>query len=586
MVKWTKGYVNYVDLVVTATESSINIANNTSKVIVQAQLYYGGGISAYNANPQTLTMDIDGSRVANKTGITYNLSTGNRTLNLGTWSRTVYHHDDGTKTANVTVKITDGRGDTAVINEGFRLDNIPRVSKLRLSSTTIPLGQVATLTIDRHHYSFTHDVRYEFEGLKGQTSGIATPNGAGTSTTFKPPDSIASRISTKTSGSGRIVVTTKSGSTVIGTSTIGFTVTLPTTSDYDPVVNNPSVTEQNATVRALGAVWVQNQSKIRITASVSTKYSATLKSARVYIGGAWHNAKISGSTATIEKDYTPTTGGTHNYKLEVTDSRGRRGSNGGAITVEAYSKPRMTVSANRNFDDATKIDIRSKLTGSSLGGRNTLTIQIFTKVSTSSSWGTAKKTTPTSTTGILDFGVTTLTGYSEGLSYMVRVISKDSLTTWSEVEIPVSTTPVLMDVYKDIGVSYGKIYNKLLGGSVQIDGHGIPTFGDYTYGKTSSGEYYRFADGTQICTISNLTVRQNHVVRLEATWTYPMPFKGEAIAVANRGGYHGGSSAINSSAPTASSGERTCVVRLWASNGTFSSSDNDVVSVIAVGRWK
>lgn len=592
MALWKTAYGRYVELRVTATESAVNVANNTSRVNVKVQIYYGGGTSTTNNYPQTLNVKVDGSTIRSQTGIKYSLSSSNRTLTIGEWNKTVTHGSDGSKTSNINVSIKDGAGDSATINQNLTLTKIPRASTLRLSSTTIPLGQVATLTIDRSHYTFTHDVRYEFEGLTGQTSGINVPNGAGTSVTFAPPASLASRIPNSTSGKGKIIVTTKSGSSVLGTATIGFTITIPDNATYTPSISTPTATEQNSVINSsMRGVWIQNQSRIRISAVASLKYSATIKSSRIYIGGSWHSTKVSGNTITIEKDYIPTGSSTHNYAVEFTDSRGRTVKSETSLVIQSYKTPRMTVSANRNDKNAGYIDVSAKATGVNFAGGNTLTMQVYIRAEGATSWGTVRKT-GTSNNGVLDFGLLTYTGFVETQAYEVRIISKDTFTNWSEVIVPVSTSAVLMDVYKDKGVSLGSLYNETLGGEVQLNGlaylNGSTLYSadDYSYGSNANGEYYRFPDGTQICTIGELTATYSHAVRLQATWTYPIVFKGSAVAIANRQGYHGGTDGVLRGIPTADGAERTCVVRLWTASSKYGKDDTASMGVIAIGRWK
>ena len=592
MATWKTSYGRYAELHVTATESAISVANNTSRVNVKVQIYYGGGTSTTNNYPQTLTVKVDGSTIRRQTGIKYSLSSGNRTLTIGEWNKTVTHNSDGSKTSNVKVDISDGAGDKGSINQNLALTKIAKASTLRLSSTTIPLGQVATLTISRSHHTFTHDIRYEFEGLTGQTSGINIPNGAGTSVTFKPPTSVTSRIPNSTSGKGRLIVTTKDGSTVLGTSTIGFTIQIPDNATYNPTISAPVATEQNSIISAnMSGVWIQNQSRIRISAVASPKYSATIKSSRIYIGGVWHNTNVSGNTITIEKDYVPTGLSTHNYAVEFTDSRGKTVKSESSLVIHSYKTPRMTVSANRNNANEGYIDVSAKATGGNYANGNTLTMEIYIRAQGAVSWGAVRKS-GTSNSGVLDFGMLTFTGFAKTQAYEVRIVSKDRFTNWSEAIVPISTSAVLMDVFKDKGVSFGAMYNESLGGEVQLNGlaylngNELYSAGDYSYGSNANGEYYRFPDGTQICTIAELPVTYSHAVRLQATWTYPIVFKGSAVAIANRQGYHGGTDGVLRGIPTADGAERTCVVRLWTASSNFSSADTSNMRVIAIGRWK
>ena len=60
-------------------------------------------------------------------------------------------------------------------------------------------------------------------------------------------------------------------------------------------------------------------------------------------------------------------------------------------------------------------------------------------------------------------------------------------------------------------------------GTVSESG-GEPTGAVIERGSNSNGEFVRFADGTQICTLLSITLEQNFSDILEVTWTYPAAF--------------------------------------------------------------
>lgn len=455
-------------LTVTATESDVNVANNTSKVTVKVELVSKTTYTAWNGYSQSLSVKVDGSTIGSRT-FTYNLA-GNARVTLGTYSRTVTHNSDGSKTSAIVVSASGG-GDSGTISKSLGLTTIARATNPTLSKTSTPLGSAITINLPRASSSFTHDIRYSFAGLSGQTSGIATPNGATTSTTFTPPASLASRIPNSTSNGGVLSITTKNGSTVIGTKNISFSITIPDNSTYNPTLSSLKATEQNTAISSgMPGVWVQGYSQIRITATVGLKYGATVRTARVYIGGAWREARSSGTSFNIHENYIPTTSGSHTYKAEIVDSRGRTTSASGSLTVTDYKKPRLVISANRNEDNATKISVGASTTASSMSSKNVTTMELYIKKLDESGWGTAKKTE--STTGaLIDWGIVDFEPYSETSSYEVMVRVKDKLTNWSNAIIQISTSAVLMDVYKDAGISIGKMYDEALGGALQVGGN-------------------------------------------------------------------------------------------------------------------
>ena len=465
-------YSTWVKLIADITDGEQSVVNNTTKVTVVVKIQSTSTTGTWNYDNQTLSVKVGGSSIGSR-NFTYNFS-GATTTTLGTYSTTVTHNSDGTKSVAIEVKASGG-GDSGTITHTLTLPTIARATTPTVSSSSVALGSAVTINLPRASSGFTHKITYNFAGLNGQTSGIANSTNAGTSTTFTPPASLASRIPNSTSNGLVIYVETMNGSTSIGTKSVSISITVPNNSTYNPSLSSLAASEQNSTISSgITGVWVQNHSKIRITATVSLKYSATVKSVRVYIGGAWRAGKASGTTVSITTDYIPTGTGTHNYTMEVTDSRSRVVTSAGSLSVTAYSIPRLTVSAQRNPSNGTQIQVTAKVTGSSLSSKNTLNMEIYIRARGASSWGTVLKNTPTSTNGTLDFGTTTYSGFSESVQYDVQIRAKDELTAWAPAVIAIPTSLKSIDVYKDDGVAIGGLYDPTLGGALQV--HNKPAY--------------------------------------------------------------------------------------------------------------
>lgn len=98
---------------------------------------------------------------------------------------------------------------------------IAGASKPTVSASSVTMGNEVTITTNRNSTSLTHDLTYSFGGSTGT---IAT--GVGDSYKWKVPD-LVSKIPNKSSGTCTITCNTKSGSTVIGTSTVTITLNIP-----------------------------------------------------------------------------------------------------------------------------------------------------------------------------------------------------------------------------------------------------------------------------------------------------------------------------------------------------------------------
>lgn len=122
---------------------------------------------------------------------------------------------------------------------------------------------------------------------------------------------------------------------------------------------------------------------------------------------------------------------------------------------------------------------------------------------------------------------------------------------------------------------------KILGTVSQSSG--VPTGAIIERGSNANGEYVKFADGTQICTISNLafptgvTTGVGSVFQGPAvTWTFPSAFVSSPMVSARD------SSTTNIWATAGGSGLTSCLINLWSPT---SSAGARTVVAQATGRW-
>lgn len=112
-------------------------------------------------------------------------------------------------------------GKYATASIAVTLAGIAGASAPTLSATAAKMGEVLTITTNRMSSAFTHTLKYTFGG---QTVTIAT--GVGVSYKWTIPD-IASLCNDKVSDTCAISCTTYNGTTVIGTETVSFTLSVP-----------------------------------------------------------------------------------------------------------------------------------------------------------------------------------------------------------------------------------------------------------------------------------------------------------------------------------------------------------------------
>lgn len=473
MATWTESFDRYVNLIVTATESSVNTANNTSVVTVTAKLrYHTGSTSTFNNYPQTLTISINGVSKTGKTNQTYSLSASSREKSLGSWTETVTHNSDGSKSVNINVSYKASNGDGATVNKTMALTTIPRASKPYLNRTTITLGSHVELHFGRADPSFTHSVTFTF-GSKEYSIADKTTEGMITWTpTASQQSEIASQIPNDTSGWGGFAVATYSGNTKIGsTTTVRLTITIPDNSATAPSATKPTFEEQVANVISLNHGVIQGQSVIKLSSTISTTWHSTITRVQFKIGTISYNASVSGNTATY--NYAVSSFGNFDVRAIVTDSRGRiRESSVLTINSSAYSPPSLRLSASRKKapnDEKVEVSLDSSFTP--LGSKNLTTLQLQIRVR-GGSWSGNLMTTKNNATGSIKIATTENINYtvSRIQAYEVRAIIKDKLSNAVQSTVTISTGKALFDAYKDVGISIGKMYDETNPIELQVNG--------------------------------------------------------------------------------------------------------------------
>lgn len=266
-----------------------------------------------------------------------------------TFSDTILHNADGTKTINISGQVTGPsgtglEGKSSWGDSNVTLDTIPRASQPTLSSSSVTMGNSVTITTNRVSNSFTHTISYSF----GSATGTIATN-VGASTTWTPPVTLSSQIPNSTSGSCTIICQTYNGTTLIGTKQVNLTLNVP--SSVVPSVSIGTLTEANAQMQALNwGVFVQNKSQLNIPITASGSYGSSISSIVTTI----NNLSFTGANVTTS---TLITSGTNTISTTVTDTRGRTATTTKTYTVVAYSNPQITTAtAVRSLSDGTESD--------------------------------------------------------------------------------------------------------------------------------------------------------------------------------------------------------------------------------------
>jgi hypothetical protein len=311
----------------TVSEASTNVAGNYSTLNYSMSATYNTSYGfTGTTRPNAGYMDLVVDNVVRAT-ITVPLKSGSSNgtaLSSGSGSFTVGHNGDGSKSVDVYIRMrtgTDQRNWNIVWNAAqsgtstLGLTTIARASQPSLSAVSIECNGSNKFTIytNRKFSGFTHTISYSFGSASGT---IAT--GVTDSTTWTPAKSLLSQIPNAMSGSGTITCVTYNGSTNIGTKTVGFTLTVGSSSK--PTLSGLTVTECNDKVSAKGtSITMALLSTKALSVTAASKDGASIKSVTCTNGGqsktlTESSGKYTGSISSL------TSGG---YVFTVTDSRGQ-----------------------------------------------------------------------------------------------------------------------------------------------------------------------------------------------------------------------------------------------------------------------
>ena len=495
MAELVSGYQNgsRIKIVYSYTQS---VPNNSSTITMTLYVHRDsyGPTWAYDCDAY---IQLDGAKVMTYDGY-FNIGTS--WVKIGsTVSKTVTHNSDGSKTISLK-GFFDSLGMTSKLTNisvtgNVTLPTIPRASSFTLSTSNVTAGSTGmTVNISRASSSFTHSVKWQFG------SHTHTVNNVATSTSYTIPVSWLDAIPNSTSGTGTVTVTTYSGGKAIGSSSKSFTVTAG--SSVVPSFSSLSVTRVDGDVPSSWGVYVKTKSKATLQiVGAAGIYGSTIKSYSISGGG------YSGTSSSLTTGFLNTSG-TVTFTAKTTDSRGRSATKTVSITVQDYSPPEIasmtalrTNSSGTAQDDGEYISLMAAFSGSTVGGRNTISGK-YRYMPDGGSWSSLTAITS---------GVRRTFSASGESTFTVQVQVSDAFTTISQ-DVVVNSIQFIMDFKSGgKGIAFGKVaeYDDLLDvgwdahfrGDAQVDGD---IYQNNTklidIGSNSNGTYIKFSDGTMICT--------------------------------------------------------------------------------------
>ena len=315
-----------------------NVSENKS--IINWTLKAIGGTSSYYDTGPT-EVKINGKQVyycARKSWSTkaFPAATGSTSGNIE-----VSHDDNGNKSISVSMSTAIYTSTAGTKSGTWPLDSIQRASQpscITWPNTTENVGYIGDkITIHMNRQAdFTHTVRY---GWYSKTGTIGT--GVTNNCQWTIPDDFISDIPNGDSSWGTIYADTYSGSKLIGTKSVKFTVKVSDNSATKPTVIMNSSLNNSDLPDSFSGIYIQGKSKVNVTLSGSGKYNANIRSYSALIEGKKYNSQ------TFISDVI-TGSGTVDIIGYAKDSRGFTGSVTQQITVIPYSKPLVIPISSEN----------------------------------------------------------------------------------------------------------------------------------------------------------------------------------------------------------------------------------------------
>ena len=333
--------------------------------------------------------------------------------------------------------------------KAISIASIPRTSGV--SSFSIDLSKKEKqlhVYIDSKSSSFKHNIRLYYNGGNKNGERIAYWSGirGGSCDLTLSSDTLTGIFEaspTDTSRSFRLNVDTMSGDTRIGTSVAYTNGAIPNT-----LV--PKITSFNSSIIGTNVdnMCVKGNSKVKWSANITNAKGAYIK--KCVISGPNLSSTITDAQTSYDATSSwLTSSGKLTYTVTVTDSRGRSATESRTINVHDYNAPSISYySSFRSNSDGSANNAGTYVTHkftpsfSSLNGNNSVTITIYSKKSSVSTYGEGVP---------IDLNQKTYTysSFDITLAYDFKIVIKDSVGQSSTVYTHVGSKNVPINVAKD-----------------------------------------------------------------------------------------------------------------------------------------
>lgn len=452
---------------ISITQNSQNIANNKSNITARVQVTTTG--ESYNEYSKPGTCTINGTSYNFSHNIPYQATTTifEKTLD-------VEHDSNGEKTVYASFSFQTGiSAGTITGSTSKKLTTIPRTSEVSLSKKNFNIGETITIYTNRKSASFKHTAVIKFNG---QT--VRTQTGIDASYSWNTNELFA-KIPNQNQANGTVELTTYSGGTRIGTSTVNFTGYVV---NSDPVFNNFDCEDTNTVTKTLtgnNQKYIRKYSNLKVTITsankMTTQNSATPKYYNIVVGNKIE--KLDYSTSEISKTINNMDDNT--VTVFAVDSRGNQKDKTKSLDIVEYSETvlqSVKIERKEGVGETVLISLSGKYANIDFGAKtNTVkSIQLRKKSKAETefgSWVEIKQLVTINTeNGTFSCDSKEITGqtFILGTEYDIEVQVKDELSSDTE-PVSLNSGKVLLSALKNTGICVGGIYDEELGGALQLD---------------------------------------------------------------------------------------------------------------------
>lgn len=266
------------------------------------------------------------------------------------------HDSDGTK--SVTISATGSLNGTTLrytaLSRTVALDTIPRASTVSASNVT--LGNKCKVTWKPNASAFRFKLVFEL-GDWTYTTGYISPNTTSsyTYTGYTIPIAAAEGITSGKTGTMTVTLQTYSGSTLLGSDSDTFTVTVPINDSTMPDVTM-TLTPVSSLASPLNTLYIQGYSRVKATLSATAKEGATISSYSMTVQGKTYGSPYQSDLLTKS--------GSVEVVGTAKDSRGISGTTTKTINVIPYSTPRILPASGESDIICARCDESGNLTES------------------------------------------------------------------------------------------------------------------------------------------------------------------------------------------------------------------------------